>query len=206
LLPAAIAITANGRTADVLSEGGTVMPIATATNKRGRAINAGISPIRIAVAPIGRTVYVLDSPVLPAVGTAAPTNDGSVIPIATAPPTSPRKRSPSGSAPRVRDHPNGGAIYANTVAETVTPIATATSTAGRPISVGNASPLLIAITLNGQTAKVANVGPQQRRTVTPIATATNKAARAIPVGRNPAAIAITPNGRTVCVANALADG
>jgi hypothetical protein len=84
LFSAAIAITANGRTADVLSEGGTVTPITTATNKRGRAINAGISPIRIPMAPTGRTVYVLDSPVLPAVGTAAPTNDGSVIPIATA--------------------------------------------------------------------------------------------------------------------------
>jgi hyaluronoglucosaminidase len=71
--------------------------------------------------------------------------------------------------------------------------------------VGNASTLLIAITLNGQTAYVANVGPQQRGTVTPIATATNKAGRAIPVGRNPAAIAITPNGRTACVANALSD-
>ena len=56
---------------------------------------------------------------------------------------------------------------------TVSPIATATNTAGTPITVGS-FPYAIAITPDGKTAYVANEGSGS---VTPIATATNTAGR-----------------------------
>jgi len=79
----------------------------------------------------------------------------------------------------------------------VTPIATATNTAGPPITVGN-YPDAIAITPDGKTAYVAN---WNSGTVTPIATATNTAGPAIPVGSQPENIAITPDGKTAYVPN-----
>jgi YVTN family beta-propeller protein len=78
---------------------------------------------------------------------------------------------------------------------TVTPIATATNTAGAPITVGR-GPIGIAITPNGKTAYVTNYIAD---TVTPIATATNTAGAPITVGRGPIGIAITPNGKTAYV-------
>ena len=80
---------------------------------------------------------------------------------------------------------------------TVTPIATATNTAGPPIHVGQ-GPFAIAISPDGRTAYVAN---GLSDTVTPIRTRTNTAGSPIHVGRYPFAIAITPDGRTAYVAN-----
>ena len=60
----------------------------------------------------------------------------------------------------------------------MTPISTATNTAGKPIKVGT-DPGAIAITPNGKTAYVANDGSG---TVTPIDTATNTAGKPIKVG------------------------
>jgi YVTN family beta-propeller protein len=74
------------------------------------------------------------------------------------------------------------------MSNTVTPISTASNTAGRPIPTG-VSPRAIAITPNGKTAYVAN---DSSDTVTPIQTATNTAGKPIPVGKTPWFIAITP--------------
>ena len=63
----------------------------------------------------------------------------------------------------------------------MTPIATATNTAGTPIPVGN-DPDAIAITPDGKTAYVLSY---DAGTVTPIATATNTAGTPIPVGEWP---------------------
>jgi YVTN family beta-propeller protein len=47
-----MAITPNGRALYVTNGGaGTVTPISTATNKAGRAIRVGISPVAIAITP-----------------------------------------------------------------------------------------------------------------------------------------------------------
>jgi len=70
----------------------------------------------------------------------------------------------------------------------VTPIYTATNTAGKPIPVGS-MPWDIAITPNGKTAYVANRGSD---TVTPISIVTGRAGTPISVGSSPVAIAITP--------------
>lgn len=70
----------------------------------------------------------------------------------------------------------------------VTPIATATDTAGAPIAVGQA-PDDIAITPDGRTAYVADNGSAA---VTPITTRADTAGPPIAVGANPFAIVITP--------------
>ena len=76
----------------------------------------------------------------------------------------------------------------------VTPIRTATNTAGPPIPVPLAQS--IAITPDGKTAYVPNA---RNPAVTPIRTATNTAGPPIPVGNSPFGIVITPNGKTAYV-------
>jgi DNA-binding beta-propeller fold protein YncE len=71
----------------------------------------------------------------------------------------------------------------------VTPIATATNTAGEPVEVGEGAQA-IAITPDGRTAYVGVWG--EPGTVVPIATATNTPGQPIEVGDGPYAIAITP--------------
>ncbi len=89
------------------------------------------------------------------------------------------------------------AYVANSGDNTVTPISTATNTAGTPIPVG-ANPQAIAVTPDGATVYVANSGDN---TVTPISTATNTAGTPVPVGANPQGIAVTPDGATAYVTN-----
>jgi YVTN family beta-propeller protein len=89
------------------------------------------------------------------------------------------------------------AYVANINSGSVTPIDTATNTAGTAITVGN-NPIAIAITPDGATAYVVNQGSNS---VTPIDTATNTAGTAITVGTQPVGVAITPDGATAYVAN-----
>ena len=93
------------------------------------------------------------------------------------------------------------AYVVNTGSGTVTPISTATNTAGPPIPVG-AGPKDIAITPDGKTAYVTNLGSG---TVTPITIATKTPGPPIPVGSGPEDIAITPDGKTVYVIDYLSD-
>ena len=91
------------------------------------------------------------------------------------------------------------AYIVNSGSDTVTPIRTATNTAGKAINAGTA-PVAIAITPDGTTAYVASEGLFGRAgTVTPIRTATNTAGKAINAGSVPSAIAITPDGTTAYV-------
>lgn len=112
-----------------------------------------------------------------------------------------RARYEGGNQPAARSHtrgPNGKTAYVpNPEDGTVTPIRTATSTAGPPIPVGKI-PDPIVITPNGKTAYVANTDDG---TVTPIRTASNTAGPPITVGQQPNAIAVTPDGHTVYVGN-----
>ena len=93
--------------------------------------------------------------------------------------------------------PAWSAYVANFGSNTVTPITTASNTAGAPIPVGS-NPDGIAITPDGTTAYVAN---SSSNNVTPIATASNTAGAPIPVGSFPVSIAITPDGTTAYVTN-----
>ena len=69
------------------------------------------------------------------------------------------------------------AYVVNEGSNTVTPISTATNTAGKPIKVGQ-GPRAIAITPNGKTAYVVNYGSSS---VTPISTATNTPGKPITI-------------------------
>ena len=70
----------------------------------------------------------------------------------------------------------------------MTPIFTATNTAGKPSPVGS-SPWAVAITPDVRTAYVVNNGSD---TVTPVSVVTGRAGKAISVGSTPVSIAITP--------------
>jgi YVTN family beta-propeller protein/autotransporter-associated beta strand protein len=97
----------------------------------------------------------------------------------------------------------------NTSNGTVTPLDTATNTAGTPIQVGP-NPFGIAITPNGKTVYVATVEtigfPGAEGFVTPINTATNTAGAQIPVGPNPRGLAMSSDGKTLYVANLILTG
>ena len=80
--------------------------------------------------------------------------------------------------------------YVANQAGSVTPIDTATNTAGTAIGVGS-NPSEVAITPDGKTAYVTNGSANN---VTPINVATNTKGTPIPVGGGPVAIAITPTG------------
>src|SRR5260370_35715317 len=87
------------------------------------------------------------------------------------------------------------AYVVNSNGDTVTPIKTATNTAGPAIAV-QIAPWFIVITPDGKTAYVANT---YSGTVTPIRTATGKAGPPIPVGGDPSylgGIALRRNGET----------
>ena len=89
------------------------------------------------------------------------------------------------------------AYVTNSSSGSVTPIDTATNTAGAAIAVG-IEPVGVAITPDGKTAYVTNEGADS---VTPIDTATNTPGTAITLGRFPEGIAITPDGKTAYVVN-----
>jgi YVTN family beta-propeller protein len=80
----------------------------------------------------------------------------------------------------------------------VTPISTATNTAGPSIKGGGKLNVAMAATPNGKTVYVLN---QASDTVTPISTATNKAGRPIKVAEYPYAITMTPDGKIAYVLN-----
>ena len=207
--PSAVAITPDGKTAYVVngnSGSPTVTPIATATNTAGRPIPVGSDPCDIAITPDGKTVYVVNSfsdtvtPIATATNTAGPpirvghapdaiaiTPDGKTAYVATV-----NYGSPSRPARPGAGYPSGS----------VTPIATATNTAGPPIPAGNL-PIAMAITPDGKTAYVANFNSGS---VTPIATTTNTAGPPIRTGSNPFDIAVTPDGKTAYVANGTVPG
>ena len=89
---------------------------------------------------------------------------------------------------------NGKTLYAGCYDHTVTPISTATNTAGKPIRVGSPADAL-AITPDGKTLYAAS-STATRNAVTPISTATNRAGKPIFTSRGHfifgERIAITP--------------
>ena len=93
------------------------------------------------------------------------------------------------------------AYVTNRDSDSVTPIDTATNTAGPAITVGR-DPFGVAITPDDRTAYVTNGGSDS---VTPIDTATNTAGPAITVGAAPFEVAITPDGKTAYVVNGGSD-
>jgi len=206
VFPDAVAITPNGRTVYVANDGSdTVTPISTATGKPGRAVRVDVSPGVIGITPNGRTVYVGNGFVEQS-PSSTPFN--AVVPISTATDRPGRvllvaagtKR--PGSADAFAFSRDGKTAYVGVGGtDEVDPIRVADGTLGRAIQAGD-DPGPIVITPDGKTAYVADLGSD---TVTPVSTATGRPGKVITVGAAlgpeaaTAAIALTPNGKTLYV-------
>jgi YVTN family beta-propeller protein len=207
--PTAMAITPDGKTGYLVdgspSSAGGVLPIDLATGTVGTRIPVfTLGPSDIVMSPDGKTAYV-SSPF------SNPGSEGYVIPIDTAtntPETAIRTDGPGPCGLAIT--PDGKTLYVTNLASydidfelisysnIVTPIDTATGTAGAPITVGT-GPGYIAITPNGTTAYVTN---GQSGDVTPIDITTNTAGSPIALNTpvaNAGDIAITPDGSTAYV-------
>lgn len=177
-----------------------VTPIATSTNTAGKQISTGTSADMYppdVMTPNGQTIYINEF------------NPNGVVPFSTATNT-PGKviRLGAPAVTGIAITPDGRTAYAiNSVGipqkdvvgggdffrcigppAAVTPIATATSTPGKPIKIG-CGPVAIAITPDGKTAYVAT----RSGVVTPITTATGRPGKPIKIdGVAPEAIVIAP--------------
>jgi YVTN family beta-propeller protein len=198
----------------IYQNSGTVTPIRTATNTALPPIKVGRCASAIAIAPDGKTAYVLTTkcarahhtrssgfgPQLPIQRTS--NHSGTwIVPIRTATGTALAPITVGGIPDAIAFTPDGKTAYVlttngNADSGMVTPIRTATNTALPPIKVGN--PGAMAITPDGKTAYVAT----EPDTVTPIRTATNTALAPIKVGHSPEFIVFTPDGKTAYVASA----
>jgi YVTN family beta-propeller protein len=212
--PDAIAITPNGQTAYVANQlSNTVTPITIATNTPGTPIKVGYEPDAIAITPDGKTAYVVSQNL---------SQGGTVTPIDTAT-DKPGKPINVGASPRViAITPDGQTAYVASSAgqlisrdgsvvnqgASVTQVNTTTNQPGNPITI-NGFPIAIAITPDGRTAYVLADSlskgsvpmPQGDGFVVPVATATGQPGRPIRVGILPSGLAITPDGKTLYVAD-----
>ncbi|HVB06707.1 MAG TPA: YncE family protein [Acidimicrobiales bacterium] len=165
-----------------------------------RTFTVGTFPDAAAVTPDGKTLYVTNYA------------SNTVTPIAVATGTV-EKAIPVGAGPAgIAIAPNGKTAYvtdagSSPIGDTVTPINLKTHKALAPITVGG-GPQGIVITPDGATAYVANAGgivtgqnAPLGHTVTPIDLKSGKAGAPITVGNAPTALAMTPDGATVYVAN-----
>jgi YVTN family beta-propeller protein len=224
-----IVISPDGKTAYLASTAGTLTPLDTTTNTLGKPVKLGFEAedgnVYLAITPDGKTVYVTWS---------APYGPGhQVIPVRTATarvlPAINIRKSPAA----IVMSPDGKAVY---VASTgmgatgcfarasclqgaasnrtnrpaaVTPVSTATNTAGPLIELGptavatwaSGSAQIMAVTPNGQALYVAynRLGGTRISYVVPISTATNTALPRIDTARGLNSIAITPDGTTAYV-------
>jgi YVTN family beta-propeller protein len=178
---------------------GSVTPIDTATNTVLKTIPVSGNAIDVVLTPDGKTAYV-------ALNARCPGCHGSVVPVSTSTyRVGPAIKVASILPATMAITPSGKTLYVGDWdSGTVTPIRTATDTAGKPIDTGaNPFGVAMAVTPDGKTVYVVNNEPDG--TVTPINTATNTADTNIKVGVTPGAIVITPDGKTAYVLN-LADG
>jgi DNA-binding beta-propeller fold protein YncE len=158
-----------------------------ATGKLGKPVKLGSGeggPEAIAIAPDGKTAYVVSLPGVRSsrVITVTPidlTTDTAGNPINVS--TKPMPMGFFGEPLAIAIAPDGTTAYvANGASATVTPIDLTTSTSGQPISLsGKPGADAIAISANGAAAYVAN---QPSSTVTPIDLATNAPGKPIKIG------------------------
>ena len=222
----------DGRFAYVVTGGGSIRLIRTATNQQCALIRTDVTG-PIVITPDGRTAYAVSEP------------GDAVIPInlvtrKAGPPI------PVGTFPySLALTPDGKTLYAAGQAGKVYPISTATNTAGTPIPIeGGAGVTSMDVTPDGRTLYVAGdlgvtpitvatgtprpfietgqvpfsmvITPDSRKVylgmfgqfrqgVTPVSTARGAAGPLIPAGRDVVAMALTPGARTLWAAAQLSD-
>jgi hyaluronoglucosaminidase len=212
-----VLVTPDGKTVYVLDSTGAVIPVSAVTHRRGKPVDLGQSllgqsPVaggEMAITPDGKTLYVAMLH-LPGTG------PSSVIAIATATGRiSKRIRVPT-AATAIVVTPDGKTIYVIGQPLTpprvspspqdqrieVTPIATATNRAGKPIIVGRGNVFIrtpVAMTPDGQTLYIPDSTPNG---VIPFSTITNTPGRLIRFGgASIQQVAVTPDGSTAYVLN-----
>jgi DNA-binding beta-propeller fold protein YncE len=190
--------------------GGFVTPVATATNKAARRIPAasgGTIGNAAVVTPDGKTLYVLDFA-------------GAVVPVSTHTRTAQAAIPVPGNPTSLAISPDGATLYVTSEnARVLTPISTATNTAGTSVPVctdggtfgtGSTATVLtdvlsVAVTPNGKTLYVGCVSydliaEQGNGYLIPIDVATGTQGTHISFVNEPVDLAITPNGKTLYVA------
>jgi DNA-binding beta-propeller fold protein YncE len=197
--PNPIVITPNGKTVYVgtnktLGGAGIAIPISTKTNKAGGAISAGSFPLVMAITPNGRSIFVVSGA------------SSYVTQISAVKNTTLRSILVGYSMEDIAITPNGTTAYVTTQGSSsvptngyrsVTPINVSSGRPGPAILIPHAVGALdIAITPNGKTAYVSNIGngnPHAVGTaVTPIRLSTGRALTGIQVGQGPGRLLITP--------------
>ena len=209
-LPRQVVVLPDSRSLDVLTYPvgdvpGQLVPVTVATGAVGRRLAVGRTAAAMALAPDGRTVYVLRSGEQSVGPSGVPTFQppGSVLPVDTATGTARREIALSTLADSIAVTPDGRTAYVTTT-DSVTPIDTATGTAGAPIALpGDA----IGLTINpdGRAAYVLCLHAtieDGAGVVVPIDVASNRARKPITVpgvGKEPAGISAAPGGKRVYV-------
>jgi DNA-binding beta-propeller fold protein YncE len=208
--PDQVLVTPDGKTVYVLDLTGAVIPISAATHRRGKPVGLGQNLFEggeMAITPDGKTLYV---------AMFAPPGKGPsyVFAIATATDRVSKRISVPTAATAIVVTPDGKTLYvigqplappgmgppARDQKIEVTPIATATNRAGKPIIVGRGavfSVTPVAITPDGQTLYIPDSTPNG---VIPFSTVTNTSGRLISFGgASIERIAVTPDGSTAYV-------
>jgi YVTN family beta-propeller protein len=181
-----IAITPNGKTAYVICAHG-VLPINAATARAGKLIKIQPSPAYITVTPNGKTVWVAAGDTIVPISTRT-NRVGKPITVA---------RSGDGS-PELAITPDSKTVYALD-ATTVVPVRTATGKVGKAVYAGDPGTSMV-FTPSGATGYILGA----TNTVIPVNVRAGQARKPIAVGplsANAWAMAITPNGKTIYVAN-----
>ena len=173
---------------------GVLVPISTATNTTGKAIDVGVNPYTFAFNPNGKDAYVVDGF---DAATTAPNEPGTVTPVNLADEAAGRPIKVGTNPGSIAITPNGRTAYVtdsnaiNGDPTMITPINLASDNPERAIHVGARG---IAITLNGVTAYAFD-----QDAVIPIATVTNLPGKAIGLEGIAQLIALAPDGQTAWV-------
>jgi hypothetical protein len=214
-----LALSPDGKTVWA-SDGGTVVPISTATNTAGAPVTvvhqsgAGDGIEQVLMAPDGKTLYAL--------GATATTS--AVTPISTATHRAGRPIDVGPGTlgfPEMTITPNGKALYVvflsppGTATSYVIPISTVTDRAGKPIQLSQDVTAVVAaadgktVYLVGQPRPKGTAEPLPTVEVTPIATATNTLGKPIVAGSGALGlgtpVVTTPDGRTMYIVEGSPD-
>jgi YVTN family beta-propeller protein len=193
--PPVMAMTPDGKTIYVTDGTNSVAPVSTVTNTAGKPIPVGQLPSQILITPDGKTAYVLSG-------------SGTLTPIATA--TNRPQRPINVGIGDMAITPDGKTLYVvspdpgkNASGPAyLLPISTATNTAGKPIRIEMYEPQAIVMSPDGKTAYVVGLTLGSQTEVIPVATATNTAGRPVSIDQTSTAQSITPDGKTLYLADA----
>jgi DNA-binding beta-propeller fold protein YncE len=196
-----VSVAPNGKAAYALAVGsdergspGRLIPIATASNHVGAAIEVGTDPQSITFNPNGKFAYVVNGFDAATTPTNAP---GRITPVNLAEGIAGRSINVGTNPGSMAVSPNGQIAYvadSNAISgapTTITPVNLVTNTPGKAIPVAARA---IAVTLNGQSAlTLTSAG------VVPISVASNRPGRTVALNGIPQALALAPDGQAAWV-------